>query len=67
MTYKEVLKLQPGDEVYWNDPDDGVCSRYYRIQSIDVAPNMGACGRHTVVHIQDVDGSSLECFPHELS
>lgn len=67
MTRTQVLKLHPGDEVYWNDPDSGACSRYYRIQEIAVVPNMGACGRHTVVRIVDVDGSVLECFPEELS
>ena len=59
MTLKEVKRLHPGDEVYWNDPDDGICSRVYTIASIVVNGN--------VVSITDVDGSVLECFAKELS
>ena len=55
----DVAKLQPGDEVFWNDPDDGICSRYYTIQHIELNGN--------IVCITDVDGSSLEAFAHELS
>jgi hypothetical protein len=64
MTYEEAKQLHSGDEVYWNDPDAGVCSRYYRIQSIDVHPDDGP---DTVVEIQDIDGSFIECFLKELS
>ena len=59
MTLKEVKRLHPGDEVYWNDPDDGICSRVYTIASIVV--------NGKVVSITDVDGSVLECFAEELS
>ena len=66
MTKEEVVKLHNGDEVYWTDPDEGLCSRYYTIQTIivigpaDHEPGYTAC-------IMDKDGSTLECFIEELS
>lgn len=64
MTHEEAAKLQPGDDVFWNDPDNGACSRYYRIQAVRVCPDNG---ENTVAVITDVDGSELECFIKELS
>lgn len=64
MTHTEVSKLQPGDEVFWNDPDEGACSRYLQIQTIDVHPDNGDL---TVVSIMEVDGSVVECFAKELA
>jgi hypothetical protein len=55
----DVKKLNPGDEVFWNDPDDGVCSRVYVISRI--------CISGDIITITDVDGSDLECFAKELS
>lgn len=63
MTYKEVKRLRNGDEVYWNDPDEGVCSRYLQIQSVDVGADNGDL---TVVSIMEIDGSVVECFLKEL-
>lgn len=51
--------LQPGDEVFWNDPDNGQCSRVYRIQTIE--------RNGDVISITEPDGSYLECFANELS
>ena len=59
MKRSEVQKLQPGDEVYWNDPDEGICSKYITIREIAVTGD--------VVLIKGQDGSSLECFADELS
>jgi hypothetical protein len=62
MTQAEVEKLHPGDEVYWNDPDDDPetsCSRVYKILTIQVFDEM--------VVITEADGSHLECFAKELS
>jgi len=28
------IKYNVGDEVYWNDPDNGLCSGYYRVAKI---------------------------------
>jgi hypothetical protein len=61
MKIADVKKLQPGDEVFWNDPDDGKCSRHYTISKIEVRQTV-----QTVI-IEDVDGDTLECFASELS
>lgn len=59
MTLAEVQKLHPGDEVYWNDPNEGAKSRVYKIRTIEVFAG--------IVVITEPDGGSLECFPKELS
>jgi len=60
MTRAEVLKLEHGDEVKWNDPDDDACSRFIVIRTIEVREN-------DIVVIHGKDGSYLECFCEELS
>jgi hypothetical protein len=47
-----------GDQFYWNDPDNGACSKVVTIRTIEW---MGEVAR-----IEDVDGSVLECFDHEM-
>lgn len=59
MTFTEVKRLHPGDEVLWTDPDDGVCSKTITILKITVNGD--------VVCITGTDGSDLECFARELS
>ena len=59
MTDLEISQLHNGDEVFWTDPEDGICSRIYTISAIKVSGD--------VVSIRDYDGSCLECFAHELS
>ncbi len=61
MMLSQIRKLRPGDEVFWNDPDGGKCSRVYKVQSIEM--RVSVC---TVI-IVDVDGSTVECFAGELS
>lgn len=66
MTRDQVLSLLPHDEVYWNDPDGGKCSRHYKILTIEHD------GPHEdvddpVVKITDVSGDYLECYASELS
>lgn len=59
MRIDQVKKLHQGDEVFWNDPDEGLCSRTLKIHSIELRfPN--------VVKIEEVDGSVVECFAREL-
>jgi hypothetical protein len=60
MTKEEAKQLHCGDEVYWTDPDEGLCSRYYNIKAIYWAND-------DVICIEDEDGSYLECFAHELT
>ena len=59
MKIEEAIKLAPGDEVYWNDPDDGICSRFYYISEIDIVDG--------VIKITTKDGNYLECCAWELS
>lgn len=57
MDKKEADQLHPGDEVYWNDPDDGVSSGHYTV-----------LGRHgDILYLKNLDGSEVEVFAHELS
>ncbi|RLI48950.1 MAG: hypothetical protein DRP09_21040 [Candidatus Thorarchaeota archaeon] len=68
MTLKEVRKLHNGDEVFWNDPDDGLTSRHITIQSIKVlAPDDDKDYGDEIVCIHGKNGDELECFAHELS
>lgn len=59
MTLKNVRKLQPGDQVTWNDPDGGACTRTGTIQAISI--------NGSIVSITWQDGSDLECYARELS
>jgi hypothetical protein len=59
MRISDVKKLHSGDEVFWNDPDEGTCSRMLKIHSIEFVPP-------NVVKIEEVDGSVVECYAREL-
>lgn len=63
MTKDEVFNLIPNDEVYWNDPDDGACSRIYKIMEINV---ICQGDNDPVVKILDVSGDCIECYASEL-
>jgi hypothetical protein len=56
---KPVSALAARDEVFWDDPDEGLCSRSIQIQSIEFHGDM--------VRITDVSGDELECYASELS
>lgn len=58
MRVADVKKLKPGDEVRWNDPDEGRCSRVLGILTIEVRGN--------VVSIMEKGGAVVECFAREL-
>lgn len=62
LTANHVKYLQPGDKVFWNDPDNGHCSREYTIGSICYQTAGG-----NLVRITEDNGSVLECPFHELS
>ena len=59
MKMAQVRKLRPHDEVTWNDPDNGVCSRTDKILEIRINGD--------IVTIMWMDGAVLECFARELS
>ena len=61
MTIKEVKQLHNGDEVYWEDPDNGECSKHITIQTIVIGEVSG------IISIYGKDGDYLQCFAHELS
>ncbi len=52
--------LQPGDQVKWTDPDNGLCSRILTIQHIQYRPG-------GVVQITDSFGGYVEAYLRELS
>ena len=51
-----------GDEVYWNDPDNGICSGLYTITD-----KLTEDGENSVWIISQGYGNSTEVFQHELS
>ena len=55
MTRDEV---HVGAEVYWNDPDDGLCSGYYIVVEFR---------SYDVVLLKNHSGSETEAYCHELS
>jgi len=57
-----VPKYEIGDEVKWNDPDDGICSGIYKI--LDVEDD----GMYYIYTIEHQGGNSVtEAFESELS
>lgn len=58
MRFQDAVKLHSGDEVYWNDPDNGACSRILKIRNIEVWED--------AVSIEEIDGSVVECYIEEL-
>lgn len=64
-SYAWVKKLHSGDEVFWNDPDDGECSRDFVIGSIKCHLESGE--RDFPVTIYTQEGDVVECFASELS
>ena len=59
MRIRDIKQLHKGDEVFWNDPDEGACSRTLKIHSIEFFPP-------NLVRIMEVDGSVVECYAREL-
>ena len=58
MSIKQIKLLQPGDQVYWNDPDAGICSRILNILTISICDD--------IISITDIDGSYIQCYHNEL-
>lgn len=66
MTLNEVKKLHCGDEVYWTDPDGGLCSRHYKIKAISIN-SADDDDEEAIICLEDEDGSYVEVYAHELS
>jgi hypothetical protein len=60
MTTQDALELTSGDEVFWTDPDDNICSRNLTICMIEIIAG-------DFFKIWDVDGDYLEGYLWELS
>jgi hypothetical protein len=67
MTEKQIRALKPGDEVKWNDPDRGLCSRTIKIKQIVILEEPGDPWQDdTIISIEEEDGGYIEVFAHEL-
>ena len=64
MTIEQAKELHCGDEVFWNDPDEGRCSRIYKIACITMPPDLQ---KDDPIWIEDEDGSHIACYADELS
>jgi len=53
------FRLFEGDEVYWTDPDDDLCSDYFTIHAI--------LDSNVVLLVDDSGNCRVEAFAHELS
>ena len=51
------MKYSIGDEVFWNDPDEGTCSGYGKVTEVN----------GEIYSIKKNDGGELEAFEHELT
>lgn len=65
MTKREYMMLTLGDEVEWDDPDNGLCSCKGTIIEI-VSPSGLVEGHDTVVVLETESGGTTEVFVHEL-
>lgn len=59
MKLQDAAKLSVGDSVWWDDPDDGACSRLCKIKTIRIGG--------VIIFIEDDKGDFLECEAYELS
>ena len=55
-------KYNVDDEVYWNDPDEGLCSKHGNVKEVLLSN-----GDSTIYRLVDADGNDFEAFQHELS
>ena len=71
MLLKEIRELSHGDEVYWTDPDDGLCNKHITIREIQINedpddPALEEDEPDAVIIIHGINGEYLECFAQEL-
>jgi hypothetical protein len=57
-------ELSIGDEVFWNDPDDGISSGVYTIVDI---PSGKLLHQDDICTIKNAHDSEVDVFAHELS
>lgn len=59
-----MKNLKENDEVYWNDPDNGICSGIYTI--IHIEPINESSGGVVVYHLMNKEGSETQAHEWEL-
>ena len=59
------MDIRIGDEVYWNDPDEGFSSGYYRVHDI-YSESKTAEDSDTILFLKNEAGSEAEVFAHEI-
>ena len=59
------LDIRIGDEVFWADPDDGLCSGTYTVDTI-LTPDGLAAEADDVLLLATSQGSLVEVFLHEI-
>lgn len=55
-----VWGLQAGDEIEWDDPDEGVCSRVLKVKSVEFRGDRSLA-------IEEEDGSVVEGYIEEFT
>lgn len=58
--------LKAGDQVWWNDPDGGLCSGYYQVGGCN-SESGTIDSEETVVFLKNAAGAEAEVFASELS
>jgi hypothetical protein len=61
-----IHQLNVGDEVYWNDPADGLSSGYYSIRKINTDSGRIE-SQETILLLANEAGSQAEVFAHEIN
>lgn len=59
-----LRQLHEGDQVWWNDPDHGISSGYYRI---DIVNGTWVDSDDSILMLKNEAGSQTEVYAHELS
>lgn len=65
MKLNEIKQLDVGDEVSWEDPDDGTCSGIFFVTEI-VTENGRLANMEDVLIIRNDQGSVVEVYASEL-
>ena len=61
-----LFNLKPGDEVFWNDPDEGISSGKYKILLISTISGFIE-SKDSVLLLVNEHGSETEVYASELS
>lgn len=51
------MNVRVGQQVYWNDPDHGICSGVFQVQSV----------KGEIISLTNPEGSEVEALLHELT